>query len=79
MNDSQPFETCDACGQKFEFGMGKYYGRKNLTYDIMVCRTCDSANWDGWNPHTEPRVTARLLAAGKPLPARLPSGLLPRD
>lgn len=79
MTEPQRYETCDACGEKFEFGMHKYYGRKNDTYEIMVCRGCDAANWDGWAPHVEPRITARLRAAGKPLPARLQNGLLPRD
>jgi len=41
--------------------------------------TCWEANWDGWAPHLEAKVTARLKAKGLPLPARNAKGWLPRD
>lgn len=79
MTEPQHFEICTACGGHFEFGMHKYYGRKNPTYNIMICKNCDTANWDGWALQLEQKVTARLLEQGKLLPERNASGLLPRD
>lgn len=69
---------CHTCDSEFKFGPHEYRGRKILLYDIMVCSSCFQANWDGWQPRLESRVTARLLEQGKPLPERNANGLLPR-
>jgi hypothetical protein len=69
---------CDVCRRKFEFGFHQYYGKQIPLYEIAVCNSCWDANWDGWAPHLEERVTAKLKAAGKSLPTRNSKDLLPR-
>lgn len=69
---------CDTCGKLFQFGPHRYDGHPVATYKITVCNTCWDSNWDGWAPHLEGRVTAKLLEDGLPLPARNSKGLLPR-
>lgn len=71
--------TCDVCGKSFQFGPHRYEGRRNQTYDIMVCGTCHDGNWDGWAPHFEAHVTKRLVEQGRPIPARNAKGWLPRE
>ena len=71
--------TCDACGNSFQFGPGLYNGKRNQTYDIMVCLTCHNGNWDGWAPKFEAAVTRRLKEKGLPLPQRNAKGWLPRE
>lgn len=71
--------TCDVCGKSFQFGPHRYEGRRNQTYDIMVCTTCHDANWDGWAPGYEKLVTKNLEAKNLPLPKRNDKKLLPRE
>ena len=71
--------TCDVCDGSFQFGPHRYDGRRNKTYDIMVCNDCYNANSDGWAPHLEARVTRNLKDKGLPLLARNEKGLLPRE
>jgi hypothetical protein len=70
---------CDVSGREFQFGPHRYEGRRNQTYEIMVCSTCHEANWDGWAPHCEERVTRRLIEQGLAMPARNAKGWLPRE
>ena len=70
---------CDLCGRSFQFGPHRYDGKSIRTYRITVCTPCLNANWDGWAPHLEERVTAKLLAEGEPLPQRNAKGWLPRE
>ena len=70
--------TCGVCGAKFQFGPHVYLGRKSKTYGIMICHSCWQANWDGWAPHLEDNVTAKLKQDGTPLPSRNERDLLPR-
>lgn len=79
MSGNELKTTCDLCGSQFHYGNHRYDGRYNPTYEIMTCHACHDANWDGWARHMENRVTARLKAQGKPLPARNEKGWLPRD
>ena len=71
--------TCDVCDHSFQFGPHVYDGRKNQTYDIMVCRGCHSANWDGWAPQLEEKVTHNVVAKGLLPPKRNENGRLPRE
>lgn len=71
--------ACDVCNGSFQFGPNCYEGQKNQTYDIMVCNICHDANWDGWAPHCETRVTRILEAKGLTLPLRNEKGWLPRE
>ncbi|AJZ56505.1 hypothetical protein OI25_7272 [Paraburkholderia fungorum] len=71
--------NCDACGRSFQFGPHRYDGKAIPTYGITVCTPCWDANWDGWAPHLEKKVTAKLLAEGKPLPSRNSKQRLPRE
>ena len=71
--------TCDVGGGNFQFGPRRYELRRNQTYDIMVCDTCHSANWDSWAPHHEDRVARRLKEKGLPIPPRNEKGWLPRE
>lgn len=71
--------TCDVCGKRFQFGPHRHEGRRNKTYDIMVCNTCHDSNWDGWAPGYEKLVTKNLEAINLPLPQRNDKQLLPRE
>lgn len=79
MNTEKHMVKCDVCGNSFQFGPHRYDGRKNQTYDIMVCNNCHNANWDGWAPHYEPQVTKNLSDRGLLLPPRNEKGWLPRE
>lgn len=78
MNIGKYMILCDVCGTSFQFGPHRYDGRKNLTYDIMVCNSCHNSNWDGWAPHYEAQVTKNLKAKGLSIPQRNERGWLPR-
>lgn len=79
MTTENIMSTCDVCGGQFRYGPHRYDLRRNQTYDIMVCDTCHQANWDGWAPHYEEKVTKRLKEKGLPLPARNQKDWLPRE
>ena len=79
MTTDRMMVTCDVCEQSFQFGPHRYDGKRNTTYDIMVCRTCHDGNHDGWAPHFEGRVTKRLVEEGLNLPNRNAKGFLPRE
>lgn len=70
---------CETCGANFQFGPHRYDGKVIPTYKISVCMACWNANWDGWAPHLEAKVTAKLRSEGLSLPARNPKNLLPRE
>lgn len=72
-------ELCFSCGQSFAFGQNAYHGRFIPNYQIMVCRGCNDANWEGWAPFVEGKLLAHLKAKGLEVPARNAQGLLPRD
>jgi hypothetical protein len=79
MKDVKFMQCCDTCGTNYQFGPHVYDGKTIPTYGINVCMTCWQANWDGWAPYLEAKVTAKLEAKGLPLPARNAKGWLPRD
>jgi hypothetical protein len=58
---------CDLCRREFQFGPHRYAGRKVVSWDIMICETCDNMNWDGIDPHRHPELMRRLRAEGVPL------------
>jgi hypothetical protein len=55
---------CFLCKQSFQFGPHVYDGRRILEWDVMVCRTCYSGNWDGIVPETYPHLIPYLQARG---------------
>lgn len=73
------YQHCDTCGRLFQYGPHRYDGKYIPKYGITVCKTCWDGNWDGWAPHLEDKVTAKLMAAGKALPMRNTKGWLPRE
>jgi hypothetical protein len=79
MNREMHTITCDVCGNDVRYEPHRYNARRNQTYDIMVCDICYQANWDGWAPQYEDRVTRKLKERGVPLPQRNEHGLLPRE
>ncbi len=72
-------QTCEVCGESFQFGPHVYDGRYIATYRLRACNTCYRGNWDAWAPQFEDAVTQHLRAAGDALPARSSKGWLPRD
>ena len=70
---------CDACSSLFHFGPHAYRGTYIPTYKVTVCESCYRVNLDGWAPHLEQAITAKLREFGTEFPARNPAGLLPRD
>jgi hypothetical protein len=71
--------NCELCRVPYQHGPHIYEGRKWQRYNIMVCRTCDSSNWDGIAPLLESRFEALLREKGIALPARNAKGWYPRD
>ena len=69
---------CFTCGDEFQFGPNIYAGTHIRAYNITVCRTCYSANWDGWAPSYEPKILKHLEEKGLPTPERNSKGWLPR-
>jgi hypothetical protein len=45
----------------------------------MTCNKCYAANFDGWAPKLEEKVTRNLKAKGLNIPERNTNGLLPRE
>ena len=69
---------CQMCGREFQFGHHIYDGKFIPAYQLHVCQTCFEGNWDGWAPHHESRLIARLKAKGIEVPKRNREGYLPR-
>jgi hypothetical protein len=72
-------ERCDLCREDFQYGPVAYFGTYVPAYQVIACNRCYGANWDGWAPNLEERVTRSLKAKGLRIPERNPKGLLPRD
>jgi hypothetical protein len=79
MEPDAVFLSCDVCRRSFQFGPNRYDGKVIPTYAITVCMVCWDANWDGWAPHLEEKVTVNLRSQGKPLPPRNAKDWLPRE
>lgn len=44
---------CVICGQSFAYGPHRYDGRPVKSWkDVMVCKRCEAANWDGLVPRS---------------------------
>ena len=71
--------TCDICGNDYQFGPHRYEGKTIPCYQLSVCMTCYEGNWDGWAPHLEGKVLEHLKSRGLPIPMRNDSGWLPRE
>jgi len=79
MTDFKFMLTCPICHIPFQFGAHRYDGKHLPRYDMTVCLTCYSANWDGWAPHFEQTIEEHLAAKKLPLPDRNSKGWYPRD
>ena len=71
--------SCALCGNPFQFGPHHYDGKHISRYQITVCMSCWTGNWDGWAPHLEERLIAYLQQKGLPIPERNAKGWLPRE
>ena len=71
--------NCPLCHTEFQFGPHRYDGKHIPRYDMTVCHTCYSANWDGWAPHLEKFIESHLASKKIPLPSRNSKGWYPRD
>ncbi|WP_231736610.1 hypothetical protein [Sphingobium sp. CCH11-B1] len=69
----------DVCGRPKDYGPQVYDLRKLYGYDIMACKTCCSANDDGWGPFLEPIILKRLKEKGIEPPKRNAKGWLPLE
>ena len=56
--------SCDLCRGGFQFGPHRYAGRKVVAWDVLICDTCHSMNWDGLDPHRHPELMRRLREQG---------------
>jgi hypothetical protein len=43
----------------------------------MICKICDSANWDGINPHHDEKLEKHLKGEGIPIPDKNEKGFYP--
>lgn len=71
--------SCALCENQFQFGPHFYDGKYISRYQITVCMSCWTGNWDGWAPHLEERLIAHLQEKGLPTPERNAKGWLPRE
>jgi hypothetical protein len=55
---------CALCKRSFQFGPHRYDGRKVQAWDVMLCSTCVSGNWDGIVPGSWPGFIKDLEARG---------------
>ena len=55
---------CFLCKQSFQFGPHIYDGKRIPGWDVMVCRGCYAANWDGIVPSTYPHLIPYLESRG---------------
>ena len=78
-NQDKVMLPCYICDQQFQFGPHVYDGKFIPTYELTVCRTCYSANHDGWAPHYEQKILKHLEEKGICVPERNKSGWLPRE
>lgn len=60
-------------------GPHRYDGRLISRYQIQVCRSCYSSNWDGWNPDAENKIIPHLVSKILSLSTRNIVGFIPRD
>jgi hypothetical protein len=79
MNRQKIILQCEVCGADYQLGPHRYEGHKCSGYDIFVCHTCYSSNWDGWGPMHEPKILRILEEKKLPEPKRNPAGWLPRQ
>jgi hypothetical protein len=79
MKEALNIIKCAACPSSFPYGPNNYRGRYLPRYKITVCDNCYKSNHDGWAPHLEDKITAKLRELGEPIPARNLEGWLPRD
>jgi len=79
LRDEFNYRTCPVCEQQFKYGPHIYDGIRSHLYDMLVCRRCWSANWDGWAPHFESKLIKHIKEKGLPIPKRNAQGLFPRE
>ena len=72
-------QVCGICGSQFQFGPHIYDGQHIARYKLTVCRSCFSANYDGWGPMVEATFLDHLKAQGLAVPERNESGWFPRE
>ncbi len=69
---------CDLCGTEFQMGPHRYDGKWISRYQMSMCRSCFSGNWDGIGPVFEPVFVRHLESHGIDLPERNAQGWFPR-
>jgi len=79
MRDFKHMVRCLCCDSEFQFGPHTYHGKHIAGYNMTVCNSCYSGNWDEWAPHYEGKIVTHLRSLGVAPPARNASGWLPRD
>jgi hypothetical protein len=57
-------ETCDVCGQGFQFGPSIFRGRGVGTWGIKICDGCEKSNHDGLVPQTHRALLTTLQRQG---------------
>ncbi len=55
---------CFLCKRRFQFGPQVYDGKRIPSWNVMVCRNCYDANWDGIVPETHPHLIPYLQSRG---------------
>ena len=69
---------CGLCGRTVQMGAHRYDGTWVPKYEMTMCASCFSCNWDGIGPFYEKRFEAHLMSKQIPLPPRNSAGLYPR-
>ena len=64
LRDGKVHYDCFICRRLFQFGEHVYDGRHIAEWDVQICRTCLSANWDGIVPQTHPDLVRHLEEKG---------------
>ena len=72
-----PHYRCFMCGDDCQMGGGVWEADWIRLYEITACKTCQSANYDGWGPDCEEKLIPHLEKKGLPVPSRNGGGWLP--
>ena len=60
MNETKTMTACFLCKRQVQVGPHRYEGRNVPAWNVFICDTCRSANWDGVVPGTYPHLIEHL-------------------
>ena len=71
-------QTCELCGNGYQFGPHIYDGTFISSYKLWVCMSCFNGNYDGWNNRHNKKLEAHWSSHDIKFPKRNSKGFYPR-